>query len=465
MNTEPLEALKELKALYAQHKNAALEEFYTFLKFPSVSSEAEHRSDIRACVTWLQEYVAAMGFQTELWESEGHHPVLFASAKALQAGQPTLLIYNHYDVQPVDPLELWASPPFAPEVREGEVYARGAQDNKGQCFYVLQALKLLHAKWGALPINIKLCIEGEEECGSAGLSALLSHKRQELKADYLAIVDLGIQAADQPGLTMGLRGIATMDIELSGSKGDLHSGSHGGLAYNPIHALVELLSKLRDPQGKIAIPEFYAEVKELSENEKSKLALNFDSATYEATFGIKATGGERQYPPLERNWLRPSLEINGIWGGYTGTGFKTVIPAKAYAKLSCRLVPDQDPEKTMRKVVQFLCDHLPEGLSLKTHIHAGFGRAVYSKMSSPLVTAFDTAMQEIYGKKCEYIFSGATIPIVTELAAASGGDLILLGLGLPDDNIHAPNEHFGLDRLEKGCLMMARGIELLHKES
>ena len=364
-------------------------------------------------------------------------------------------------MQPVDPLEEWLSPPFEPTIRNGEVYARGAQDNKGQCFYVLQALKILMERDGRLPLNVKLYIEGEEECGSNGLAAILPEREQELKADYLAIVDLGIRSPTKPSLTLGIRGIVTMDVEALGSTIDLHSGSHGGLAYNPIHALVETLAKLRDSSGKIAIPGFYAGVDEPNDENTRDLSLDFDEASYESLFGIKATGGERTLKPLERNWLRPTIEINGIHGGYTAAGFKTVIPAKAHAKVSCRLVPGQDPQKTGELVAKFLEYNAPEGVKINVQVHPGGGPSIRSSTSSQAAIAFAEAFAEIYKTPCEFILEGASIPITAKLALASGSELVLLGVGLQTDLIHAPNEHFGNDRLEKGCLMMARGMELL----
>lgn len=440
-----------------------LEDYFNFLKFKSISSEAEYKKDILDCVHWLKNYLDKIDLKTELWESAGH-PVLFASYLKAGPEKPTLLIYNHYDVQPVDPLELWTSPPFEPTIKEGEVYARGAQDNKGQCFYVVQALKHLIEKNGTLPINIKLCIEGEEECGSANLPGVLKTHKEQLQADYLAIVDLGIPASDTPAITLGIRGLTTMDVEVEGSNIDLHSGSHGGIVYNPIHALVEILAKVRDPfTGRIFIPGFYDEAIALTEEEKQQINLKFDEKNYLKTFGASASGGEKEFPPLERNWLRPTLEINGIHGGYCGTGFKTVIPAKAHAKISCRLVPGQDPEKMAERVAEFIKRQAPEGITVRVTTHIGGGKAARSKVSSKIVQVFAQAFSDVFGKPCEYIYSGATIPIVNDLVQASGAEVVMLGLGLATDCIHAPNEHFGVDRLKKGASIIANAIERLGK--
>ena len=441
-----------------------LEDYYTFLKFKSISSEADYQPEILACADWLQNYLKEMGFKTQRWETSGH-PVLFATHLEAGPKKPTLLIYNHYDVQPVDPIELWDSPPFEPTLKGKEVYARGAQDNKGQCFYVLQGLKHLLKKSATLPINVKLIIEGEEECGSKGISEVIKTHRNELKADYLAIVDLGLRKPNIPAITLGTRGIIALDIEAEGSNTDLHSGSHGGLAYNPIHALIEVLSKIRDSSGKIMIPGFYDDVAILSDEEKQQINLKFDESEYKAMFGITASGGEQQFSPMERNWFRPTLEINGIHGGYTGSGFKTVIPSKAFAKISCRLVPNQDPDKMVKLIADYLERQAPPGIKIKAVIHDGGGKAVRSAPSSNAIQAFAQAFKEVFQAPCEFIYSGATIPITSELAEASGAEVAMLGLGLADDKIHAPNEHFGIDRIEKGAAVIARTIELMGNNS
>lgn len=451
-----------IHALIEKHRAELVEDYFTFLKFPSISSEPEFKEGILACAHWLSDYLKEMGFEVELWPTSGH-PIVFASYLKAGPDKPTLLIYNHYDVQPVDPLEEWLSPPFEPIQRDNQIYARGAQDNKGQCFYVLQALKLFLENKKSFPINIKLCIEGEEECGSAGLAQILKQKSQELKADHLAIVDLGLRDPQVPAVTLGIRGLVTMDVEVKGSHIDLHSGSHGGIVFNPIHALVGLLANLRDEKGHITIPGFYDHVVEIPAEERAKVSFQFDLADYQKATGAYPIGGEKDYSTLERAWIRPTLEINGIWGGYTGKGFKTVIPAKAYAKISCRLVPNQDPRQIGELVANYLRTNAPHGLEVSVHVHPGVGRAVQINFSAVLVQAFSQAFEEVFKVPCEFIFEGASIPIVTELAEVCGGEVILIGLGLSSDQIHAPNERFGLDRIEKGILIFARAIELLAK--
>lgn len=452
--------LETLNKYFDQNKEKITKDYFTFLSFQSISSETSYAAEILKCAEWLVDYLRQMNFETQLWPTGGH-PTVFATNMRAGPDKPTLLIYQHYDVQPVDPLPEWHSPPFEPRIHEGEVYARGAQDNKGQCFYTIQALKaLLHGN-STLPINIKLFIEGEEECGSRGLAQVLSQKRQELKADYLAIVDLGLRDRHTPAVTLGIRGIVTMDLSVQGSQMDLHSGSHGGLVYNPLHALVQILSRLRNPSGKITIPGFYDDVIPLGEAERSQITLSFDPHAYQETFGTIPSGGEQEMSPLERAWFRPTIEINGISGGYTGSGFKTVIPAKASAKISCRLVPNQDPQRIGALVAQFLEKQAPAGTKVEVSVHAGGGRAVRTKPSSTIVQAFAQAYSDVFQAPCEFIFEGASIPIVTELAEASESEVVLVGMGLPDDQIHSPNEHFGLDRFKQGFLVMSRAIQIL----
>ncbi len=463
MTTEQMQILKDLKGLYEQNKEQALKDYFTFLRFQSISAESDYQSQVSACANWLHNYLKEAGLDTELWTTN-RHPVIFASYLKAGPNKPTLLIYNHYDVQPVDPLAEWTSPPFEPTIRDGQVFARGAQDNKGQCFYVVQVLKTLLKAHKSLPINIKLVIEGEEECGSFGLSEILTSKKEQLKADYLAIVDVGLPNSTTPAVTLGVRGIVTMDVTLEGSRTDLHSGTHGGVVYNPIHALVEILSKLRDSTGRITVPHFYDDVTELDEKEKSALAFAFDEKEYYSLFKTSPSGGEKKYSPNERAWVRPTIEINGVSGGYAGTGFKTVIPAKAHAKVSCRLVSNQDPQKIGKLVAQFIEAQAPEGVKVHVHVHPGGGRAVRSSPSSPVVRAFAKAYSEVFAAPCQFIFEGGSIPIVTELAKTSQSDVVLVGMGLSSDQIHAPNEHFGLDRIEKGFLVLGQTLFLLGEE-
>lgn len=449
---------KALHDLYKTNKEKALQEFFTFLKFQTIGTDPHYNPEMTKCSDWLVQYLKDMGFYVELWQTETH-PIIFASHLNAGPSKSTLLVYNHYDVQPVDPLEDWISPPFEPTIRNGQIFARGAQDNKGQLFFVLQALKGLLERDKRLPINIKLIIEGEEESGSVEIGKMIEKKKEELKADYLAVVDVGIPSPTTPAVTLGVRGIITFEIHATGSKVDLHSGFHGGLVYNPIHAIVEMLAKARDASGRITIPGFYEDVEEIKDVDQYN--MKFDVKSYEESFKAKTTGGEKGYTPCERKTIRPTLEINGIYGGYTGAGFKTVIPATAHAKVSCRLVPNQDPHKMAKLVAEYFENNAPEGIEVKVEIFPGGGVASRVDAHSPLVTAFSKAYEEVFNAPCEKVLTGGSIPISTALSNASGASLIFVGLGLSDDAIHSPNEHFGVDRLEQGYLMMARAIENL----
>lgn len=436
-----------------------MKEYFQFLGIPSISTDPKYAADTRKCGLWVEEKLKRLGFKTEIWETE-MHPIVFASY-FVSKDKPTLLIYNHYDVQPVDPLPEWNTPPFEPVLKDGIVYARGAQDNKGQCFYVLEALRQIKEKNGTFPLNIKVIVEGEEECGSKSLPKVLEAKKESLKADYLAVVDMGIPAADIPAVTLGMRGMVTMDMEVSGCTTDVHSGCQGGMVYNPIHAITKLLADARNADGSITIPGFYDSVVPLTSEELKKITFDFDEKQFVKDFGVLPTGGENKLLPLERAWLRPTFEINGIYGGYTGEGFKTVIPAKAYAKMSCRLVLNQDPVKIGKLVKEYFESKAPPGIKVKVNVHPGGGIAARSNPSSEGVKAFSKAYTEIFGKPCRFILEGATIPIIPKLVQASQAEPVLIGLGLVTDKIHAPNEHFSVERLEKGAKIMVRALEIL----
>lgn len=460
MNTAKKSILPKIKELTEKTRDQWQQDYCTFLRYPSISSEPEFKQQVLECANWVVEHLKKIGFEVEIWPTTGH-PVIFASHMKAGPEKPTLLIYNHYDVQPTDPFEAWQTPPFEPTLKNGDIYARGAQDNKGQCFYVMQALKQYLEIAGSLPLNIKLCIEGEEEMGSAGLSEIVQKKQKELNADYLAIVDLGLRDPKVPAVTLGIRGLLTMEVEMKGSTVDLHSGTHGGVVTNPIHALVALLASLRNEKGRVTIPGFYDDVVEMPLEERTNMSFTFDHSDYTKITGALATGGEKEFTAWERAWIRPTLEINGINGGYTGTGFKTVIPAVATAKISCRLVPNQDPHIIGELVANHLRQNAPVGMKISVQVRRGSGKAVRTNPNAKVVKAFSKAFEDVFGVPCEYIMEGGSIPIVTELAAASESDVVLVGLGLTTDQVHAPNEHFGLDRIEKGILIMSRAFELL----
>jgi acetylornithine deacetylase/succinyl-diaminopimelate desuccinylase-like protein len=440
--------MDKLKKWFAEREASLREDFFQFLRFPSIS--AEGGPQLTQCANWLCNYLNRCGLPAQIWPTAGA-PAVYASYDA-GPGRPTLLFYGHYDVQPADPRELWEADPFEPQFRNGYVVARGAQDNKGQCFYVIQALRALLETEGRLPCSIRLLIEGEEEIGSPNLPPLIEAHRAELNANAIAVVDTDMAAAGKPAITVGVRGITSLELELRGSLSDLHSGLFGGLAYNPIRALVEMLGKLHRPSGRVAVPGFYKQIRSLTKRQHA--LLNWDS-------DVQAFGGETNLPPLERNWVRPTLEYNGIFGGYAGPGVKTVIPAVAGAKITCRLVPTQEPYAVQMAVAKQLEALCPDGMELTITLGDGGAPAWRTNPDSPLCRLAKQAYEEVFATPCSTLLCGGSIPIVSLLAQELTQEMVLLGVGLPDDGIHAPNERFGWDRFQQGLLSTARLCQLL----
>lgn len=453
-------SIEMYKKIFQDQEKALEEQFFEFLRYPSISADAAFRPELKACSQWVEKFLKESGFTVQMWNT---HDVPVIYAENCKAGPecPTLLIYNHYDVQPVDPIDLWESKPFTPTRKGNSIVARGAQDNKGQCFYVLSSLRALFQQSGKFPINIKLIIEGEEESGSKSLPKIIQEKKKELKADYLLVVDVGMQNATTPAITLGTRGMACFTVEVTSSHSDLHSGVHGGMVYNPLHAMVEILGSMRDQNGRVTIPGFYEQVQAPSHDELQYISLAFDQKEFAEEFGCLPTGGERGYSPLERSWLRPTLEINGITGGYGGPGSKTVIPAKAIAKLSCRLVPNQDPHIIAERIKLYIESKAAPGYHVSCQIHEGMGKPVRTSPHSAIVKALTSACEKVYHKKAAYIYEGASIPIISELAAASEAEVAFFGLGLASDKIHAPNENFGWDRIQNGFVIMCDALTSL----
>ncbi len=434
-------------------------DYFTFLRFKTIGTYPACKSEMEACAAWLQHYLQTAGFSSRLIETSGH-PLVWAEHKEAKESAPTLCIYGHYDVQPVDPLELWLSDPFEPEVRDGQVYARGALDDKGQIFFAILAVLAFHELQEKLPINMIFCIEGEEESGSQGLSDVLPDLRDQLKADYLLVPDFGLLSPDEPAISLGARGIVTMEVTLTGSKGDLHSGCYGGIAYNPNRALAELLSKLWDEEGRVQVPGFYDDVNAISEEERKLYSYRETKEEYAEKFGIRALGGEKEVSLMEANWFRPTIEINGMSGGYAGPGFKTVIPAQATAKLSCRLVPSQDPKKIAEQVGSFLTSRAAAGMDVNYRVLSA-EPAFRGQAESRLAEAAMGAYTDVMHRPCHRILSGGSIPIIAQLQEMGLRDVVGMGYGLPGDQIHAPNEHFDMDRLSKGILTVAGTIQRL----
>jgi len=434
------------------------EDFFTFLRFKTISSDSSLNAEQKRCAEWLCNYFRKLDCHAEVIETSN---LPIAYAEDLRAGPkaPTLLIYGHYDVQPVDPIELWKSDPFEPVEKNGAFYARGAQDDKGQIFFAIAALRYIRETRQPLPINLKFCIEGEEENGSVGLATVLPSLKEKFKTDFLMVIDVDILDADTPSINLGARGIITLDVLLRGSNVDLHSGGFGGVAYNPNRAAAELIAQLWDQNGRVAVDHFYDDVTELSAHEKSFYQSGASAKAIQEA-GIVALGGEKGLPPHEACWFRPTLEINGISGGYSGPGFKTVIPAETRIKISCRLVPNQDPARIGQYVKDFLLKKVKKGIHITVDVQHG-GKAFRGRPDSKLAIAATKAFEEVFNKPCQRMLTGGSIPVVADLMGVLHPDVIGLGYGLAGDNIHAPNEHFGVDRFKKGIITVARTIHYL----
>lgn len=449
----------EFKDWFAKNASQIKEDYFRFLRFPSVSADKAYKADVLQCASFLSSYLKEGGLLAEEIPTPGY-PIVYAEEMTAGPKAPTVLIYGHYDVQPVDPLELWESPPFEPTEREGKVFARGAVDDKGQIFYACLALIAWKKLRGKLPVNLKFCIEGEEESHSMGLVKSLPSLKEKFKADYLLIVDFDSMPDKTPAVSLGARGCIGLEFSIGGSHHDLHSGQMGGIAYNPLRAISELLSKLWDKNGTVAVPGFYEGVKEPSREDLHAFTFSYTEALLEKDFGLKAFGNEKGRSLKESNWFRPTLELNGIFGGYAGEGTKTVIPKEAHAKITCRLVKGQDPDKVSKAIGDFLEANAERGMKVKVIHHGGIG-AFRSDADSPMANAVVKAASEVTGKKCSRVLSGASIPIAADLARVLNIQPVGMGFGLPTDNIHAPNEHFDMDRFEKGFLTVAKVIECL----
>jgi acetylornithine deacetylase/succinyl-diaminopimelate desuccinylase-like protein len=436
-------------------REAFVEELTTFLRIPSISTKSEHKGDIQRAASWLADSMRNVGLEHVQILPTAGHPVVYADWLHA-AGKPTALIYGHYDVQPPEPLELWVSGPFDPSVRDGELFARGAVDDKGQVFMHVKALEAHLKTQGSLPVNVKLLIEGEEEIGSPNLDAFVRAQKDLLNADVVVISDTAMIAKDVPGITVGLRGIVFFQIDVEGTTTDLHSGGYGGAVVNPAFALAELLARLKDKNGRITIPGFFDDVRRLSAEERRALArLPFSEKKLMKDIGAPALFGEKGFTTLERLWTRPTLDINGMCSGFTGEGSKTVLPARAMAKISMRLVPNQNPAKIARAFTQYVRRICPKTVRLKVTEISGHALPWLASTDHPAMQALARAIQSGFGNKPVFIRSGGTIPVVATLDKLLKAPILLLGIGLPNENAHAPNEKLNLDNLHRGMLTAA----------
>ena len=432
-----------------KNQDRFLEELKEFLRIPSISNNAENNKDVVRCAHYVADQLRQIGMQqAQLFPTPGH-PIVYGEWLGAP-GQPTILCYGHYDVQPVDPLDLWISGPFDPTIRNGEIFARGSVDDKGQVLMNFKGVEAHLKADGKLPVNIKFLIEGEEEVGSANLDNFIAEHKDLLKADVVLISDTPMFDRGIPSICYGLRGLVYCQIDLKGSNSDLHSGSFGGTVINPNFALAHIITELKDKNGRIQIPGFYDDVEEMTSEEKRELSrLPFNEEKYRKDLGAPALQGEKGYNTLERIWVRPTLEVNGLCGGFIGEGAKTVIPAKAMAKISMRLVPNQDPDKIASLFESYVKQIAPASVELSiTRMHGG--KAWVAPIDHPAIQAASRAFEKAFGKRPVFVREGGSIPVVATFAELLGLPSVLMGIGLPDENAHAPNEKLDLFNFRTG---------------
>jgi acetylornithine deacetylase/succinyl-diaminopimelate desuccinylase-like protein len=451
--------VSELKDYLKASREQHLSELLDFLRIPSVSTDPDRQGDVRRAAEFVAARLGELGLEVKLLETAGH-PAVFASSGE-DEGLPTVLVYGHYDVQPPDPLEEWTSPPFEPLVKDGRIVARGASDDKGQVYAHVKAVESLLACRGALPVNVKFLIEGEEEIGSANLGPLVEEHQDLLAADVILISDGAMIAPGTPTITYGLKGLCYLEVRVQGASRDLHSGAYGGGVPNPIQALAGIIAALKDERGRILVPGFYDEVLELGEEERRLMAeVDFDERAFAEEVGLEHTPGEEGYSLLERLWARPTLDVNGIVGGFGGEGAKTVIPARAMAKISCRLVPDQDPDEIAALVTDYVHSLAPVGVKIEVlKLHGG--KPMLTALDSPAARAVARAAEGVYGRPTVFVRTGGTIGVASDFQRILGAEMVLLGLGLESDRLHSPNEKFDLDNYYRGIEVAARALEAL----
>ncbi len=440
----------ELAAVFAAHQDRYLSEWRRFLEFPSVSADPARAPDCRACADWLAGHLRTLGF-TACQVPTRSHPVVFAERPG-RPGAPTVLFYGHYDVQPEDPVALWTTPAFTPTLRNGRLYARGAQDNKGQLFAAFKGIEALIAA-NALGCTLKILVEGDEETGRLALLDVFASGEPNLKADLVMAADTGTVSSGAPTLTMGLRGIVTLTAVLKGPDHDLHSGIHGGRAPNPIHGLSRLVASLHDAEGRVAVAGFYDGVREPTAEERQLAnASPFDATWYQRVTGVAPLAGETAYTPVERTGFRPALDLNGIHSGYGGAGSKTIIPSEAMAKVSARLVPGQDPDRILKLIGDHLRRHTPAGFTIDITEPAVGGPAVRVNLDSAPVRLARSVLGELSDEPTAFLWEGASVPILSHLPKVAGGEALLVGFGHEEDNIHAPNESYSIEQFRLGFL-------------
>lgn len=449
------------KSYLDQNKQKRLDELKAFLRFPSISAKNEHKKDVLACAEWLLKHLNGMGLGAEILPTGGH-PVVFGS-KSGSADSLTVLYYGHYDVQPVEPLDLWKYPPFEPTIENDYILARGATDDKGQLFTHLKAVEAYSATGTELPINVKFLIEGEEESGAENLANFVAQNRELLKADIIVVSDSSQFDKDQPAVSFGLRGVAFVEVKITGPDRDLHSGGFGGSVPNPINVLSKIIASMHDDDGRILIDGFYDDVQPVSDWEKEQFArLPFDRDEYLARVGCRGLHGEKGYSVFEQVWSRPTLDINGITGGYQGEGGKTIIPSWASCKITMRLVPDQEVGDICNKIEKYIHKICPDYVEFEIVKHGG-ANAVVVPTEGPWLEAAGRAIKEGFGIEPVFSKEGGSIPVIGTFKKVLGLDSLLLGWGQNDDNAHSPNERFSVKDFERGCYTALALIDELSK--
>lgn len=459
--------MSSTKQYIEANRDRFLDELMAFLRIPSVSTSSKYAEEIGQAAEFVQQKLIAAGADEVRLIDTIRYPLVYGE-KIVDENLPTVLVYGHYDVQPADPYELWDTPPFEPVLKDEKIYARGASDDKGQTYIHIKALEIMLAT-NQLSCNVKFLIEGEEESGSEGLAHFLKDPKNQklLGADALLLSDTSLLSLEQPSLTAGLRGIVYLQVEVEGPNRDLHSGVYGGAVGNPINILCQMIASLQDEQRRITIPGFYDRVENLSVQEREELAKTpFDLEAYQGDLGIESVMGEEGYSTLERTGIRPSLDVNGIWGGYIEEGGKTVLPSKAYAKISMRLVPHQEEPEIVEQFTKYFTSLAPKGTQVRVEVvHAGSNAIVVNGKSTALQAA-QKAFEEAWGKAPILTRDGGSIPIMAQLQKALGCDIVFMGFGLDSDNIHSPNEHFGIANFFKGLdtvIAFYKHLAILHQ--
>lgn len=442
--------MNDWKAYLERHASRHMDDLTAFLRIPSISSLPEHAPDVKRAADWVAGRLESGGIENVQILPTGGHPVIYGDW-GHAAGKPTLMIYGHFDTQPVDPIEQWATPPFEPVIKAGRIYARGASDDKGNMLIPILAAEAILKTCGRLPVNLKFFFEGQEEIGSPQMPELISSQRERLACDMVLSADGGQWEENQAALTVGRRGLCALQIDLQGAAHDVHSGTYGGTFQNPIHALSRLIASMHSPRGEILVEGFYSAVNDLSDRERSQIAeIPYDESRYLRKLGLKALFGEAGYSTYERAWIRPTLEVNGIWGGFQGEGIKTVIPSTAHAKITCRLVPDQEPDKIVALITGHVAKHAPTGTTVQVKKLAGSASPFLIPWDHPGNQAARIVLKTLYGKAPYIARAGSTIPVCGLLLKYLKAHTVSFAFGLEDEHQHAPNEFFRISSFRRG---------------